>query len=54
MAAALEEGKDAMMKYIDKITMADGNDKIISIGDKDSKLKTAVQSIGYMFKEVKK
>lgn len=36
LAAALEEGIDAMMKYIDKITMADGNDKIISIGDKDS------------------
>lgn len=54
LAAALEEGKDGLVKYIDKITKADGNDKIISIGDKDSKLKTAIQSIEYMFKEIKK
>lgn len=53
LAAAMELGKEQLIQYIDELT-AEGNGKIISIGDKDSKLKDAIQGMDYMFKEVQK
>jgi dCMP deaminase len=53
LGAAMELGTEQLLQYIDGLT-AEGNEKIISIGDKDSKLKAAIGSMEYMFKEVQK
>lgn len=52
LAAALELGMEAFEGYIDKIT-SEENEKIISIGDKDSKLKKVLHNLDYMFQKIR-